>query len=108
MTATDAKVDAVAVAEGPDGTIFMADDRGGRVLAIDATGHLHLVAGTGRAASGGDGGPATEASLRHPTAVAVTRDGELLVAEAQGARPPHSRRRNHQHGPGNRDAGIIG
>jgi hypothetical protein len=46
-----------------------------------AQGDIFTFAGTGAAAFGGDGGPATSAALRQPTAVAWLGDGSVLVAD---------------------------
>jgi hypothetical protein len=46
-----------------------------------APGDIFTFAGTGAADFGGDGGPATSASLRQPTAVAPLGDGSVLVAD---------------------------
>ncbi len=46
-----------------------------------AQGDIFTFAGTGAAAFGGDGGPATSATLRQPTAVAWLADGSVLVAD---------------------------
>lgn len=46
-----------------------------------AQGDIFTFAGTGTAAFGGDGGPATSAGLRQPTAVAWLGDGSALVAD---------------------------
>ena len=46
-----------------------------------AEGDIFTFAGTGTAAFGGDGGPATSAGLRSPTAVAWLGDGSALVAD---------------------------
>ena len=46
-------------------------------------GVITRVAGTiGTAGSGGDDGPATDAQLNHPLAVAVTADGGFLIADS--------------------------
>jgi sugar lactone lactonase YvrE len=42
---------------------------------------ITTVAGNGKAAFAGDGGPATEASLNKPCAVAVDREGQLFIAD---------------------------
>jgi hypothetical protein len=46
-----------------------------------APGDISTFAGTGAAGFGGDGGPATSATLRQPTAVAWLGDGSALVAD---------------------------
>jgi len=46
-----------------------------------APGDIFTFAGTGAASFGGDGGPATSATLRQPTAVAWLADGSALVAD---------------------------
>ena len=46
-----------------------------------AQGDIFTFAGTGLSGFGGDGGPATSAALRQPTAVAWLADGSVLVAD---------------------------
>ncbi|HEX6013190.1 MAG TPA: hypothetical protein VFY87_15585, partial [Geminicoccaceae bacterium] len=46
-----------------------------------APGDIFTFAGTGAAGFGGDGGPATSAALRQPTAVAWLADGSALLAD---------------------------
>ena len=46
-----------------------------------AQGDIFTFAGTGAAGAGGDGGPATSAGLRQPTAVAWLGDGSVLIAD---------------------------
>jgi RHS repeat-associated protein len=69
---------------GPDGSIYLADD-GSCVNAvirrIAPDGTMAPVAGNGSCLFAGDGGPATSASLRFPTNVAVGPDGSLYIAE---------------------------
>ncbi|MEM9703441.1 MAG: hypothetical protein AAF907_13465, partial [Planctomycetota bacterium] len=45
-----------------------------------------VIAGTGRAASDGDGGPATAASVNNPFGVCVAPDGGVLICEVGGHR----------------------
>jgi uncharacterized protein (TIGR03437 family) len=69
------------VAVDPAGNIYFADRQNHRVRRIDTRGVITTVAGNGRAGFSGDGGPATAASLNTPHAVAITPDGELLIAD---------------------------
>lgn len=69
------------VAVDHDGNVFIADAANHRIRRIDTTGTITTVAGTGSAGFAGDGGPATEARLHKPTGVAVSRKGELLIAD---------------------------
>jgi len=66
-------------------TLFIADVSGHRVRAVDLErGTIETFAGTGRAAQTGDGGPALEASLLGPRAVAAGPDGTLYILERNG------------------------
>ncbi|MGO9899079.1 MAG: InlB B-repeat-containing protein [Solirubrobacteraceae bacterium] len=54
-------------------------------LSSMTTGDIYTVAGGGTSGLG-DGGPATSAELNSPQGVAIDSDGDLLVAETNGAR----------------------
>src|SRR2546423_282466 len=69
------------VALDHDGNVFIADAANHRIRRIDPDGTITTVAGTGVAGFAGDGGPATEAKLHKPTGVAVSRKGELFIAD---------------------------
>jgi DNA-binding beta-propeller fold protein YncE len=69
------------VALDHDGNVFIADAANHRIRRIDPDGTITTVAGTGGAGFAGDGGPATEARLHKPTGVAVSRKGELFIAD---------------------------
>jgi hypothetical protein len=72
------------VALDHDGNVFIADAANHRIRRIDPDGTITAVAGTGGtggAGFAGDGGPATEAKLHKPTGVAVSRKGELFIAD---------------------------
>jgi sugar lactone lactonase YvrE len=66
---------------GADGSLLVCEQRANRVLRIHPSGASTVVAGTGRKASTGDGGPATAAALDTPTDVAVASDGTVYVLE---------------------------
>ena len=68
-----------------DGNLYVADVSDCRVRRIDAeTGRVSTVAGTGRRAHTGDGGPAAQASLSGPRGVAMDRVGNLYICEREG------------------------
>ncbi len=91
--ATAAELDGpTGVAVDTAGDLFLADTDGCQVDEVpvgpgtrDGTamvaGHLYVVAGTGVCGTAGLGGPATEAQLYTPTAVAVDAAGDLFVAD---------------------------
>lgn len=68
------------VAVGGDGQIYIADAGANRVRQVDTDGVITTIAGNGEAGSSGDGGPATLASLNHPTDLAFDHLGRLLIA----------------------------
>ncbi|MFI9052590.1 hypothetical protein [Streptomyces sp. NPDC053427] len=76
-----------AVAQGPDGSLYVADWKDDRVNKIAADGTVWPVAGNGQRAkeqrgkAEGDGRKATEAPLRWPTDLAMDRAGNLFIAE---------------------------
>ncbi len=63
------------------GNVYIAEAGGHRVRRIDVTGRITTVAGTGIAGSTGDGGPATNARLYAPQALALDSLGGLLIAD---------------------------
>ncbi|MFN0167625.1 MAG: hypothetical protein ACKV22_14455 [Bryobacteraceae bacterium] len=71
---------------GPDGTLYVADSGNHRVLAMNSRSELRVIAGTAASGFAGDGGPALEASLAFPTALAVDSTGALLVADQRNHR----------------------
>jgi streptogramin lyase len=66
---------------GPDGALWIADYGAHVIRRIDREGRISTVAGNGRAAYAGDGGPAREASLNHPHELQFGRDGHLYIAD---------------------------
>ncbi|MFO0774392.1 MAG: SMP-30/gluconolactonase/LRE family protein [Nitrospiraceae bacterium] len=71
-----------------DGTLYIADTRHHRIRRVDAvTGIITTVAGTGKAAFSGDGGPAIKAMLNEPVGVALDEDrGSLYIADQSNNR----------------------
>jgi trimeric autotransporter adhesin len=63
------------------GILYIADHQNMRIRRVDKNGVISTVAGNGRRGFGGDGGPATRASLNRPNRVAVDRSGALYVAD---------------------------
>lgn len=65
------------------GNLYVVDEFNHRIRRIDAqTGVITTVAGTGKADFGGDGGPATSASLNRPKDIAFDSNGNLYLADA--------------------------
>lgn len=75
-----------ALALDASGNLYIAETPGHRVRKIEAMGRISTVAGTGVAGSEGDGGPAVEAQLNWPAALAVDAAGNLLIGESRGHR----------------------
>ena len=74
------------VAVDANGNLLVADSGHQRVRKVDAGGIITTVAGTGHWEHGGDGGSATEAGLRFPTAVATDSAGNMFVATGSRVR----------------------
>lgn len=70
------------VAVDAAGNRYIADTRNHRIRRIDAAGTITTVAGTGDEGYSGDGGPATAARLRHPSAVGVDAAGNVYLADS--------------------------
>ena len=69
------------VATDAAGNVYVADRCSHRVRKIDTDGVISTVAGNGSPGGGGDGGPAIEAQLAFPVAVATDPSGTLYIAE---------------------------
>lgn len=69
-----------------DGIVYIADLHNNRVRRVDPSGVITTVAGTGAHGYSGDGGPAIEAQLAFPRAVAVHVDGTIYIADINNNR----------------------
>ena len=70
------------VAVDGSGNLYIADRSNHRVRRVGPGGVITTVAGTGEEGYSGDGGPATESSLRFPRGVAVDGSGNLYIADS--------------------------
>jgi uncharacterized protein (TIGR03437 family) len=72
----------LGVAVDRDGNLFIADALENRIRKVSPSGIITTVAGTGSCGGfSGDGGPASDAQLWDPVAVAVDSNGNLLIAD---------------------------
>ncbi len=72
-----------AVTVGRDGTLFIAEKQGSAIRAVDPSGNIRLVAGTGECGYSGDGGPMTKAVFDRPKELCLDSDGNLLVVDTE-------------------------
>lgn len=64
------------------GNMYFVEMQNHLVRRVDRqTGTISTVAGTGKPGFAGDGGPATQATLRNPHSIAFDRHGQLLIAD---------------------------
>jgi sugar lactone lactonase YvrE len=71
----------VGVKADVNGNLFIVDYNNHRIRKVAPDGLISTVAGNGIGAFSGDGGPATSASLKSPSNVAVDRTGTLFIAD---------------------------
>jgi sugar lactone lactonase YvrE len=69
------------VAVDTSGNLYISDQGDNRVRKMDINGILTTVAGNGTFGYAGDRGPATDAALNNPVAVAVAASGSLFIAD---------------------------
>jgi sugar lactone lactonase YvrE len=74
--------DASHIALDTMGNLYIADVDNHRVRKISAAGTITTFAGTGIGGYSGDGGPARDATLNFPDAVAVDGVGNVFIADA--------------------------
>src|SRR5450432_1403826 len=69
------------LAIAPTGDLLIADGDNAIVLRVNAAGTATVLAGNGISGYSGDGGPATSASLGHPSAVAADAQGNIYISD---------------------------
>jgi sugar lactone lactonase YvrE len=74
------------VAVDAAGNLYIADWGDSRVRKVSTSGTITTVAGDGTPGFSGDGGPATNASLRVPSGVAVDAAGNLYIVDTGNSR----------------------
>jgi NHL repeat len=79
------------IALAPDGSLYIADTDNNRIRHVNLLGVIKTFAGRGASGlvnsnANGDGGPATNALINGPTALAVAPDGSLYIGEARRVR----------------------
>jgi DNA-binding beta-propeller fold protein YncE len=68
------------------GNLYIADQQNHRIRRVSPGGSITTVAGRGAAGFSGDHGPAAEAALNRPSAVAVDAFGNLYIADTMNGR----------------------
>ena len=69
------------LAADKSGNVYVVEEGGNRVRRIAPDGKITTVAGTGQKGYSGEGGPATQARLNWPRAVAVDAQENLVIAD---------------------------
>jgi uncharacterized protein (TIGR03437 family) len=68
------------------GNLYIVDRWNSRIRRVDSRGVITTFAGSSRAAFGGDGGPATAASLFFPSGIGLDSAGNLYIADTSNGR----------------------
>jgi hypothetical protein len=74
------------LAFAPNGDLYVADTGNNVIRRIATDGTISTVVGDGEPTFAGDGGPARDASLRRPSALAFDADGSLWIADTSNHR----------------------
>ena len=74
-------VDPRAVAVDHKGNVYILERSGHALRVVDPKGTIKTVVGTGKAGSGGDGGPALQAQLSGPKHLCVDAEDNVIIAD---------------------------
>lgn len=70
-----------AIAFDLSGQLYFSDQFNQRIRKVDKNGIISTVIGTGSATFGGDGGPATAASVNYPGGIAFDQNGDMYFGD---------------------------
>ncbi len=73
--------DPQALAVAPNGGILIDSQVSDQIFERESNGAFRVIAGNGRVGLAGDGGPASQAELQGPVAIAVGADGTIYIAD---------------------------
>jgi sugar lactone lactonase YvrE len=76
----------IGIASDSAGNLYIAEQPNNIIRKVSAAGIITTVAGNGTQGFGGDGGPATNASLDGPFGVAVDRAGNIYLTDSRNDR----------------------
>ena len=77
-------VDPRAVAADKNGNVYILERSGHALRVVDKAGKIRTIAGTGKAGSGGDGGPALQAAMNGPKFISIDPvDDSVLIADTE-------------------------
>jgi sugar lactone lactonase YvrE len=85
--AVDATMDSpTSLAVDGDGNLYIADYSGCRVRAVNTSGIINTIAGTGNCNYSGDGGPGNKARVQFPYGIAADPAGNVYIADSKNNR----------------------
>src|SRR5262249_26457853 len=74
------------VAVDPSGALYITDTGNHRIRKVGRDGIVTTFAGSGQVGGGGDGGPATNATMNAPSGIALDSAGNVYIADTNNHR----------------------